>query len=225
MMTNEHRELVMSYLYDEMQPEEARAFEQHLAACPPCQRDVADFRQVKQALASWPLEGVPHITVAIQPKQSWLDAFRTFPIWLKLATAAAATMLLLALFNVRVATNAQGGFEFSASLLPPRSNTTTAGANVLQRTPTAPAALTEDQVKAIVTAAIEQTEQIREQKLAAQLAALANAMRAEHQQRLIKLATMLRQEQADQLYELTNQTQRSYTTLTDLLGGSNGNGY
>lgn len=223
MMTNEHREQVMDYLYNEMQPEQVREFEQHLAACPSCQRDVADFRRVKQALASWQLEGVPHITVAIQPKQSWLDVFRAFPIWLKLTTAAAATLLLLALFNVRLATNAQGGFEFSVSLLPPRSNTPPAGPTVPP--PTGPMSLTEDQVRAIITAAIEQAEHMRDQKLAAQLATLANTMRSEQQQKLIKLATTLRQEQIEQLYELTNQTQRSYTTLTDLLAGSNGNGY
>ncbi|MBI3948937.1 MAG: zf-HC2 domain-containing protein [Acidobacteria bacterium] len=214
---NDRREKLMDYLCQELRPDEAQAFELHLEGCPACQRDVADFRQVKEALATWELEGVPHISLSIdaQPKRSWFELFRALPLWMRLVSAAAAAMLLLALFNVQVGYNAKDGFQFRASLIP-------------QSKPAPPSptiGFTEDEVKAVVAAAVQQANQKHSQKLAAQLDQLAKELRWENQQKLTKLARTLRQEQENRIFELTDQAQNSYTTLTDLLGGGARNGY
>ena len=219
---NDHREKLMDYIYQELTPDETRSFEQHLQGCQLCQRDLADFHHVRSALASWELEGVPHVSVTVDPPaiKRWMDQFRALPLWLRLATTAAAVVLLLAIFNVRVSYQATDGFQFSASLIPPSLGNPPTGSEPL------PAGLSEPQVRALIETAIIQANQQRDQQVAAQLEALAKDVRSENQQKLIKLAQALRQEQEDRLLEVWDQTQRaSYTTLTDLLYGGNNNGY
>lgn len=219
---NDHREKLMDYIYQELTPAETRAFEQHLEGCSLCQRDLADFHQVRSALASWELEGVPHISVTVDPPAitRWLDQFRAFPFWLRLATTAAAAILILAIFNVRVSYRATDGFQFSASLMPPSLGNPPAGSEPL------PVGLSEPQVRALIETAITQANQQRDQQVAAQLEALAKDVQSENQQKLIKFAQALRQEQEDRFLEVWDQTQRaSYTTLTELLYGGTGNGY
>jgi hypothetical protein len=183
---------------------------------------LADFHQVRSALASWELEGVPHISVTVDPPATkrWLELFRALPFWLRLATTAAAVMLLLALFNVRVSYQATDGFQFSASLMPPSLG------NAPRANEPRPVGLSEPQVRALIETAIIQANQQRDQQVTAQLEALAKDMRSENQQKLIKLAQALRQEQEDRFLEVWDQAQRSsYTTLTELLYGGNNNGY
>jgi hypothetical protein len=219
---NDHRDRLMDYIYQELTPAETRAFEQHLEGCQRCQRDLADFHQVRSALASWELEGVPHISVTVDPPATkrWLELFRALPFWLRLATTAAAVMLLLALFNVRVSYQATDGFQFSASLMPPSLG------NAPRANEPRPVGLSEPQVRALIETAIIQANQQRDQQVTAQLEALAKDMRSENQQKLIKLAQALRQEQEDRFLEVWDQAQRSsYTTLTELLYGGNNNGY
>jgi len=219
---NEHREKLMDYIYQELTPDEALAFEQHLEGCQVCQRDLADFHQVRQALASWELEGVPHVSLTVdhQPTRGWIDLFRTLPFWMRLVTTAAAAMLLFAVFNVRLSYSATDGFQFSASLFPqPVSNSP--DRNGPQR-----AGLSEQHVRALIETAVQQANQQRTQQVAAQLEALAKDLRSENQRKLIKLAESLRKEQEDRFLEAWDQAQHaSFTTLTDLLSGGTRNGY
>lgn len=219
---NDHRDTLMDYIYQELTPDQARAFEQHLEGCPMCQRDLADFHQVRRALASWELEGVPHISVTVNPPATkrWLELFRALPFGLRLGTIAAAAMLLLALFNVQVSYRATEGFQFSAHLIPPSLG------NAPARSESLPVGLSQPQIKAFIETAIARANQHCDQQVAAQLEALAKDLRAENQQKLIKLTQALRQEYEDRLLEVWNQTQRtSYTTLTDLLYEGKNNSY
>jgi anti-sigma factor RsiW len=218
---NDHREKLMDYLYQELSPDEAAAFELHLEQCRVCNRDLAGFRQVRASLASWELEGVPHISLAVDPHptRSWIDRFRSLPFWMRVATVGAAAMLLLAIFNVQMSYSANGGWEFSASLLP-KSHIQSPTANGPHL-----AGLTEEQVRALIAAAVSQVDQQHNQKIAAELDALIQEIQLKNQQRLTKLAQSLREEQEDRFNELSGQGQHPFTTLTDLLGEGSTTGY
>lgn len=46
-------ELIVSYLYDELDPAERRTFERHLASCDTCRDEVAGLREARSTLAAW----------------------------------------------------------------------------------------------------------------------------------------------------------------------------
>lgn len=48
MTCQDHKDLMMAYLDEELNEEQRRAFEEHLASCPDCTKDLAEFRQLKQ---------------------------------------------------------------------------------------------------------------------------------------------------------------------------------
>ena len=128
--------------------------------------------------------------------------------------------MLLAVFNLHLSYSATGGLQFSASLYP----------RPVSKPPDVdgphPTGLSEEQVRKLIETAVQQANQQRNQQVAAQLDALAQEIRSENQQKLLKLAQSLRQEQEDRFLEVWDQAQRStYTTLTDLLYGGTGKGY
>lgn len=48
MTCQDHKDLMMAYLDNELNDEQKRAFEEHLAGCPDCTRDLAEFRKLKR---------------------------------------------------------------------------------------------------------------------------------------------------------------------------------
>ena len=48
MTCQDHKDLMMAYLDDELNDEQKRAFEAHLASCGDCARDLEEFRKLKQ---------------------------------------------------------------------------------------------------------------------------------------------------------------------------------
>ncbi len=48
MTCQDHRDLMMAYLDNELDEEQKRAFEEHLAGCPDCTRELAEFRKLKK---------------------------------------------------------------------------------------------------------------------------------------------------------------------------------
>ncbi len=222
-MMSDHHEQLMEYLYQELSPEEARRFEDHLGTCEMCQKDLADFRRLRQALAAWDVEEVPHISLTIDgsPSRGWLALWRAFPIWMRLVTAAAAAMLVLALFNVQMSYHPQKGFQFSASLWP---RAELPGAP--QPKPR-PVGLTEEQVTALIRTAITQTQRETNEQMAAQLQALAAKLRSENERLLIQMANTLRQEQEERLAELEDQLGQPSTvsTLAELFWEEPNSGY
>jgi hypothetical protein len=209
----------MSYLYGEMPPDVARTFERHLKECPACQKDVEDFRLVRQTLADWELEDIPHIRLAIEPrpKLRWLDVLKEMPLWTRLVATAAAAMLLVSLFNVRVGYNSSDGFQFRASLFPRQQ----------AQPPTNQSGLSQEQTVALIQTMLQQDEARRNQEVAAAIEDMANQMKEENRQMLITFAQTLRREQTQRLAEYwsTAENQSSVPTLSDLFsegrGGSN----
>jgi len=48
MTCQDHKELMMAYLDNELDEQQKRTFEEHLAGCPECTRDLAEFRKLKK---------------------------------------------------------------------------------------------------------------------------------------------------------------------------------
>ena len=48
MTCQDHKDLMMAYLDDELNQEQRRTFEEHLASCPDCARELKEFRKLKQ---------------------------------------------------------------------------------------------------------------------------------------------------------------------------------
>lgn len=48
MTCQDHKDLMMAYLDDELNDEQKRAFEAHLASCGDCARDLEEFKKLKQ---------------------------------------------------------------------------------------------------------------------------------------------------------------------------------
>jgi predicted anti-sigma-YlaC factor YlaD len=48
MTCQDHKDLMMAYLDDELDEEHRRAFEGHLASCPDCAKDLAQFKKLKE---------------------------------------------------------------------------------------------------------------------------------------------------------------------------------
>jgi predicted anti-sigma-YlaC factor YlaD len=52
MTCQDHKDLMMAYLDKELDEEQRRAFEEHLASCPECAREMKEFAKLKQVTDS-----------------------------------------------------------------------------------------------------------------------------------------------------------------------------
>ena len=48
MTCQDHKDLMMAYLDDELNDEQKRAFEAHLASCSDCAKDMEEFKKLKR---------------------------------------------------------------------------------------------------------------------------------------------------------------------------------
>ena len=48
MTCQDHKDLMMAYLDNELNDQQKRAFEEHLAGCPDCTRELGEFRKLKR---------------------------------------------------------------------------------------------------------------------------------------------------------------------------------
>lgn len=98
---------LISFLYEELGPRERRDFEQHLARCSACSRQLASFSEIRNGVVAWREQSLGIASINHQAivaygqadKPSALAAIRQFfalaPLWLK-GTVAFASVLLFA---------------------------------------------------------------------------------------------------------------------------------
>jgi hypothetical protein len=103
------KELLVGYLYDEIEPSAKRAFAQHLATCLDCREELAELGATRAQIALWtPPDadlGFRIVRGSEAPARSW---FRVSPAW---GLAAAAVLLLAvgaAIANVDVRYGSDG---------------------------------------------------------------------------------------------------------------------
>jgi hypothetical protein len=102
---------MVTYLYSEATPAEAKDFEQHIKLCSTCRSELASFSDVREVMGEWRQQSLGsltspaieadtarHFAPAITParRRSAVAAFREFftlsPMWMRAATAVAALM-------------------------------------------------------------------------------------------------------------------------------------
>ena len=116
----ERTDELVTYLYGEAAPSEAKAFRQHLTGCAVCRNEMATLGGVREMVGEWRTEALgalPSLGIdesfaiapvpnANRPKRSAIAALREFfslsPLWLQ-AGAVAATLVLCALAAMTLA--------------------------------------------------------------------------------------------------------------------------
>jgi len=218
-----HEDLV-SYLYGEVTPEQARRVEIHLAGCSRCDEEIAGFRRVRTALQEWELNDMPIVRVALPPqRRSALSILRELlgvaPIWAKALSAAAAVMLLLAVMGTDI-TIGHGEFHFGSRLL--GWVATPQPSPKVEPSPKIVEAMTADEIKAFVNKQILESEHAQKQALNSELARLEGQLKNAHSSDFTKLALRV-QEQRDQLKNLQRDIdRREGLDVTDILFSSSG---
>jgi hypothetical protein len=108
-MTMCDKELLVSYLYDELQGPERKAFQHHLVSCRECQQEVQALRATRSHLESWsvpaPTLGLRLPGAAAALPSRW---FRVSPAWGLAAAAVLVLAVASAVANVEITTGAGG---------------------------------------------------------------------------------------------------------------------
>jgi hypothetical protein len=104
---------LVSFLYDELNPEERLSFSQHMQSCSGCKSGLAAFREVRTEVVSWRDATLGAVTPVLvqpaakprEPRRSAVAALREFfnlsPVWMKGAVVFAS--LLFCFFAVLAA--------------------------------------------------------------------------------------------------------------------------
>jgi hypothetical protein len=106
-------EMLVDYLYDELDAAARRAFDAHLASCGTCRGELAELRAVRTELAEWaPPE--PARVLAIAPSAAaprrnvvW-SALAEIPAWAQVAAAMLALAVAAGVANLQINYGAQG---------------------------------------------------------------------------------------------------------------------
>jgi anti-sigma factor RsiW len=106
------KELVLEYLYGELQPSERETFERHLASCANCRDEVNGFRATRTKLALWappePDLGFEIVRRPAAERAPSAPRWRVSPVW-GLAAAALVTLAVsAAIANLDVTVGSNG---------------------------------------------------------------------------------------------------------------------
>jgi Putative zinc-finger len=128
----DERERLIGYVYDDCDPAERRAIEEHLEDCGTCRAEISGLRSVRQDLLAWDVP--PHEAIwRPLPAAPVLPWYRQVPAW---AMAAAAGVMFLV--------GAAGGVVTHA--LVPHTQPATAVASAPASIQVVPAAVTKNQL-------------------------------------------------------------------------------
>jgi len=83
--------VLVAYLYDDIEPAERVAFENHVAACLACRAEVAEMRGVRSTLAQWNAPAPRGLQSPVSRRRSNAAWWHSVPVW---AQAAAAMLVL-----------------------------------------------------------------------------------------------------------------------------------
>jgi hypothetical protein len=111
-------DVLMSYLYDEGDEHERRAFESHLRTCERCAREVAGLRSVRGDLAAWtPPEAVLDFRIVRDPapkrRFAWF-AVPELPVWAQFAAATLVVGIAVGISGLEVNYNPTDGLKMRA---------------------------------------------------------------------------------------------------------------
>ncbi len=216
------KELLVTYLYNEVSQPERAEFEQHLVSCGSCHNEWQAFTAVREDLGAWQMPFVPHIEVVTSRTavDALRDFFRLVPGWFKLtsgvAATAAAALLIFALTGTRVSFGT-GGFEAKfgvTEIMPVTSGTATTQSGPM----VAANSLSRAEAEQMIQAAVAQAQAQAQQQTQWQLANLETRLSAAHQVQLQNATQRLRQEHQRRLQiEMAKFDNGARQTLTEWL--------
>jgi hypothetical protein len=225
---NNHEELV-SYLYGEVTPDQARRVEAHLTECSRCDDEMAAFRRVRSNLQEWELTDMPIVRVALPPqRKSAISLLKELlgvaPVWAKVLGAGATAMLVLAVMGTDISVS-KGEYHFRTHLLGLGGATVQAPPSTTsQQIKVEPVSLTRDEIKALVSQQILESERSQKEAMTVELARLEAGLKNTHSSDFAKLAVKV-QEQRDQIKALElDIDRRAELYNSDILFSSNGAG-
>lgn len=104
-------EILVAYLYDDLEPAEREAFASHLAQCAVCWTELADLQSVRANLARWtPPEPARVLTFTPQmPRRARLwSALADVPAWAQVAAALLVVGIAASIANLHLQYNRDG---------------------------------------------------------------------------------------------------------------------
>lgn len=105
-------EVLIAYLYDEIDGEDRAVFDRHLATCAPCRTELAALGGVRSELGEWnPPSPVGHVEFAwTMPSRRprALTLLREIPVWAQVAAAVLVLGVSASLANLEVAYGSNG---------------------------------------------------------------------------------------------------------------------
>ncbi|MBI4470536.1 MAG: zf-HC2 domain-containing protein [Acidobacteria bacterium] len=192
---------LISYLYDELTPDQRSGFELHLQTCGECGRDLKDFRQVRSSLNDWTIEESPHLLLRLQPTlaQSFRQLLRAMPLWMRIGAVGAAAVLLMAVSNIRISSGGVSGFQIQAGLRP---------APIVSGSDSRPSGPTAEQVQEWIDAAVARDRARHQVEMEANLAVLTEKLESDHRRQLAEVAGAMRREQHQSLLTMYDEIDR-----------------
>lgn len=102
-------ELLVAYLYDDIDMAERAAFEAHRVRCAACRNELADLRAVRAELGRWappePAGGAVNLGAAASAKRAW---WLEIPAWAQVAAALLFLAVAAGVTNLDVTYNREG---------------------------------------------------------------------------------------------------------------------
>jgi len=115
--TGDRDEILVAYLYDEIDSAERAAFEAHVRTCARCRTELAALGGVRQQLARWnPPE--PNLTVAVRNDIRW---WRAVPAWAQVAAALLFLGVSAGVANLDVHYDRSGGLNVRTGWMTPKA--------------------------------------------------------------------------------------------------------
>jgi hypothetical protein len=224
-------EALVSYLYGEATPEEIRGVEAHLKQCSVCGEELAAFERVRSMLQQWQLDDMPIVRIAAPAqRRSALAVLREFftvaPIWVKGLGVVAAAMLVLAVIGADISIG-RDGFRMQTHLL--RRDKNPAGPPTVVRTDSSQQtqmlpAMTESQLKDMISQMIAETEKQHARDLEVELVKLESGLKNSHSADVAKLYARV-QQQHERIKALENDIdRREGLGLNDIFFSESGSG-
>ena len=113
-------EVLVAYLYDEIDPLDREAFERHLPGCVPCRTELAALSDVRDGLADWaepeapagvggktPRTALRLVDTSQPPARGW-RTFGDAPVWLQAAAAMLVVAASLGVANINLTYSKDG---------------------------------------------------------------------------------------------------------------------
>ena len=96
------KELLIGYVYDELEAAERKAIQQHLASCRECRDEAQALRGTRSHLAAWQVPAVPSLRPMIEVAPA--SRFRLNSSWGLAAAAALVLAAVSAIANLQIQT-------------------------------------------------------------------------------------------------------------------------